>query len=311
MIKQIISFLFYTLVVFAVSCKGKSSGPDNDFDVSVKDPQLPAIKPVVIFDEAHKNHHKITTTYKPFATLITNDGCTVKANDKIITPEILAGSGIYIIATAMGKEDPGATSPFTQQEIDAAETWVKNGGSILIITEHYPFGLAMAPLLNRFGVQVHNGYTEDTLLNNKEVMDALLFEKAKGNLNATHPILNQVERINTFTGSSVKADSTWTPLITFSPNAQNFNVKVAVKKDGGDIITSVEYADFYPAKGYAAAICKQYGKGRIVVLAESAFITAQTDKNGNKFGMNIPNTGNKQFTLNLIRWLAGKDTTKN
>jgi hypothetical protein len=306
MSKQIIFFLFYTAVIFTVSCKGKSSGPDNDFDVSVTNPQLKEIKPVVLFDEAHKNHHNITTTYKPFANLITNDGCIVKASDKIITPEVLAGAGIFIIATAMGKEDPGAIPPFTAQEIDAVEAWVNNGGGLLLITEHYPFGLAMAPLLGRFGVQVHNGYTEDTLLNNKEVMDALLFEKAKGNLNATHPILNKVERINTFTGSSVKADSTWTPLVTFSPNAQNFNVKVDVKKDGDDIITSVEYADFYPAKGYAEAICKQYGKGRIVVLAESAFITAQIDKNGNKFGMNIPNTGNKQFTLNLIRWLAGK-----
>jgi hypothetical protein len=81
---------------------------------------------------------------------------------------------------------------------------------------------------------------------------------------------------------------------------------VNVKKDGGDIITSVEYADFYSAKGFYGGICKQYGKGRIAVLAESAFLTAQTDKNGNKYGMNIAGTDNKQFTLNLIRWLAGK-----
>ena len=100
--------------------------------------------------------------------------------------------------------------------------------------------------------------------------------------------------------------SSWSPLIIFTPNAQNFNVKVAVTKNGSDIITNVEYADFYSAKGWYQAICKQYGKGRIAVLAESAFITAQLDKNGNKYGMNIPNTGNKQFALNRIRWLAGK-----
>ena len=249
---------------------------------------------------------KIETTYKPFATLISNDGCSVKTNDKIINKAILANANIYVIATAMGKEDPGATSPFTSEEIEVVEEWIRNGGSGLIITEHYPFGLAMSPLLNKFGVQVHNGYTEDTLLSNKEVMDALLFTKAKGNLNATHPILANVERINTFTGSSVKGDSSWIPLIMFTPNAQNFNVKVNVKKEGGDIITSVEYSDFYPANGYYQGICKQYGKGKIVILAESAFLTAQIDKNGNKFGMNISNTDNKQFTLNLMRWLADK-----
>ena len=177
---------------------------------------------------------------------------------------------------------------------------------MLLITEHFPFGLAMSPLLNKFGVQVHNGYSEDSLLNNKNVKDALLFTKSKGNLNPTHPILDKVERLNTFTGSSVKGDSTWTQLLIFTPNAQNFNVKVNVKKDAGDITTSVEYADFYSAKGYSQGICKEYGKGKIVVLAESALLTAQFDKNGNKYGMNSPDEDNKQFVLNLIRWLATK-----
>lgn len=294
--------LFLTLS----SCNDKSAKADNDYDVSVSDPKLTSIKPKVLFDEAHKNHHQIEKTYKPFATLITNDGCLVKSTDKAIDKTALANTAIYIIGTAMGKEDPGDKSPFLQSEVDEIEQWVKDGGSLLLITEHFPFGLAMTPVLSKFGLQVHNGYTEDTLLNNKEVRDALLFTKSKGNLNSTHPILDKVERLNTFTGSSVKGDSTWTQLLIFTPNAQNFNVKVNVKKDGGDITTSVEYADFYSAKGYSQGICKQYGKGKIVVLAESAFLTAQIDKNGNKYGMNSPNEDNKQFVLNLIRWLATK-----
>lgn len=288
------------------SCNGKSAKADKDFDVSVSDPKLISIKPKVLFDEAHKNHHQIEKTYKPFATLITNDGCVVKSTDKEIDKTALANTNIYIIGTAMGKEDPGDKSPFTQNEVDEIEQWVKDGGSLLLITEHFPFGLAMTPVLSKFGLQVHNGYTEDTLLNNKEVRDALLFTKSKGNLDKTHPILDKVEKLNTFTGSSVKGDSTWTQLLIFTPNAQNFNVKVNVKKDGGDITTSVEYADFYSAKGYSQGICKKYGKGKIVVLAESAFITAQFDKNGNKYGMNSPDEDNKQFVLNLIRWLATK-----
>lgn len=165
----------------------------------------------------------------------------------------------------------------------------------------------MSPVLNAFGVEVHNGYTEDTLLNNKDVRDALLFTKSKGNLNSTHPILEKVEKLNTFAGSAVKGDSIWMQLLVFTPNAQNFNVKVDVKREGGDIKTSIEYADFYSAKGYSQGICKQYGKGKIVVLAESAFLTAQIDKNGNKFGINIPEADNKQFVLNLVRWLVKKD----
>lgn len=298
--------LSVALLLALSSCNGKSAKPDNDFDVSVSDPKLTSIKPRVLLDEAHKNHHRIKKTYKPFTTLITNDGCVVKSTEKAIDKTALVNTDIYIIGTAMGKEDPGDKPPFSQNEVDDIEQWVKNGGSLLLITEHFPFGLAMTPVLSKFELQVHNGYTEDTLLNNEEVRDALLFAKSKGNLNSTHPILDKVERLNTFTGSSVKGDSTWTQLLIFTPNAQNFNVKVNVKKDGGDITTSVEYADFYSAKGYSQGICKQYGKGKIVVLAESAFLTAQFDRNGNKYGMNSPNEDNKQFVLNLIRWLATK-----
>jgi hypothetical protein len=298
--------LSVALILTLSSCKDKSAKADTDFDVSVSDPKLKSIKPKVLFDEAHKNHHQIEKTYKPFATLITNDGCVVKSTDKAIDKAALANTDIYIIGTAMGKEDPGDKSPFSQNEVDEIEQWVKDGGSLLLITEHFPFGLAMTPVLSKFGLQVHNGYTEDTLLNNKEVRDALLFTISKGNLNNTHPILENVEKLNTFTGSSVKGDSTWTHLLIFTPNAQNFNVKVDVKKDGGDITTSVEYSDFYSAKGFSQGSCKQYEKGKIVVLAESAFITAQFDKNGNKYGMNSPDEDNKQFVLNLIRWLAPK-----
>ncbi|MCW5909694.1 MAG: hypothetical protein KIT62_01410 [Cyclobacteriaceae bacterium] len=295
----------FSLTLFA--CNSKGSKADNDFDVSVASPELKEQKPKVLFDKAHKNHHKIETTYKPFATLISNDGCIVNSTGKPIDQALLSGTDIFIIATAMGKKDPGDKPPFSQSEIEQLEQWVTNGGSLLLVTEHFPFGLAMKPVFDRIGVQVHNGYTEDTLLTNKEgVADALLFTKANGSLNATHPILDNVERLNTFTGSSVKGDSTWTPLLIFTPDAQNYNVKVEVTEKGGDIITNVSYADFYSANGYAQGICKQYGKGKIVVLAESAFLTAQFDRNGNKFGMNLPNQDNKQFVLNLIRWLAKK-----
>jgi hypothetical protein len=297
-------FTSAAIMLTFTTCNSDIAKPDTEFDVSVSEPKLKTIKPKILFDEAHKNHHKIKTTYRPFADLITNDGCLINSTNKPISNTALENTDIYIIATAMGKEDPGEKSPFIQSEIDEVEKWVQNGGSLLLITEHFPFGSAMSPLLNRFGVQVHNGYSEDTLLNNKEVRDALLFTKSKGNLNPTHPILENVERLNTFTGASVKGDSTWTQLLIFTPNAQNFNVKVDVKKNGSDITTSVEYADFYPATGYSQGICKQYGNGKIIVLAESAFLTAQIDKNGIRYGMNTPNEDNKQFVLNMIRWLA-------
>ena len=293
------------------SCQNHSASPDNDYDVSVKEPKLIGQKTRVYFDQGHKNHHQIDWTYKPFATLLTNDGCIVKSNNRLIETTILSQTDIYVVATATGKEEPGEKSAFTESEINNLEEWVKNGGSALIVTEHYPFGLSMAALLKKFGVTIHNGYTEDSTLTNKRVGDALLFEKEKGNLNSNHPITSNINRVNTFTGSSIKGDSTWTKLLILSDKALNYNVNVIVKRDGGDTNVSISYADSYPATGYAQGICKSYGKGKVVVLAESALLTAQIDKNGNKFGMNITDTDNKEFTLNIFRWLADNRAVKN
>ena len=82
--------LSVALILTLSSCNDKSAKADNDFDVSVIDPKLTDIKPKVLFDEAHKNHHQIEKTYKPFATLIANDGCTIKSTDKPIDKTLLA-----------------------------------------------------------------------------------------------------------------------------------------------------------------------------------------------------------------------------
>lgn len=299
-----ISVGFVSLAV--LSCSSNSPSPDSDYDVTVAQPQLTEERPAVLFDQAHKNHHRLDGSYGPFARLITNDGCTVSGVTTPFDSLLLSAADILITATAMGEKDPGDIPPYTEPEIASVEQWVRNGGALLIITEHYPFGLAMEPLLKRFGVTVHNGYTEDSTQVNASVADALLFERSRGHLSADHPIMAGVNKINTFTGTSVRGDSSWTPLLIFSNSAQNFNVDVKVERDGGDTKVSVMYADHYPAAGYMQGICALYGKGRIVVLAESALLTAQIDRNGNRFGMNVPDCDNKQFALNIIRWLVGE-----
>ena len=60
------------------------------------------------------------------------------------------------------------------------------------------------------------------------------------------------------------------------------------------------------AAGRSQGLAMQAGKGRVVVLAEAAMLTAQIDeKTGNKFGMNAPGNDNRAFALNVMRWLAG------
>lgn len=304
--KQIFTLSIVCVSLFSCGGSGTGSKPDTSFDVSVQEPQLAIAKPKILFDEAHNNTHHLDNTYKPFAQLLKNDGCDISACDESITAQLLSQVDIYITGCAHGEVDPGDACPFTSEEINALADWVSNGGSLLIITEHYPFGIAMAPLLSKFKITVHNGYTEDSLLTNPSEPGALVFEKVKGNLNANHPILDNVERVNTFTGTSVKGDSSYIPLLILSDSAINYDVMIKTEKKGDDLLTSVVYGIPHSAAGYVQAICKEYGQGKIVVLTDAAMVTAQIDRAGGKFGMNIPHTDNKQFVLNMIRWLATK-----
>ncbi|MCZ6794189.1 MAG: hypothetical protein O7J95_11315, partial [Planctomycetota bacterium] len=60
-----------------------------------------------------------------------------------------------------------------------------------------------------------------------------------------------------------------------------------------------------PAKGRAQGLALEFGKGRVVVLGEAGFLSAQlVGPRRRPFGMNVPGTDNRQLALNLMRWLA-------
>ena len=55
---------------------------------------------------------------------------------------------------------PGGPA-FTDAECDAVRDWVRDGGSLLLITDHAPFGSAAECLAKRFGVDMSKGATSD------------------------------------------------------------------------------------------------------------------------------------------------------
>jgi hypothetical protein len=60
-----------------------------------------------------------------------------------------------------------------------------------------------------------------------------------------------------------------------------------------------------PAAGRAQGLAFEVGKGRVVVMAEAAMMSAQVA--GPKrapMGMNVPGTDDRQFAINVVRWLA-------
>ena len=60
------------------------------------------------------------------------------------------------------------------------------------------------------------------------------------------------------------------------------------------------------AAGRAQAIAFRLGKGRVVMLGDAAMLSAQVTGTDNKpFGMNVPDTDNRQLALNIMHWLSG------
>jgi Leucine Rich repeat len=267
---------------------------DPDFDVSVAHPAYTTKHPTVLFDEAHHNFHTASGRYKVFADLITNDGVRVTPNSEPLTPELLAKYDVFITANAPAKSEE-SPSAFTPAECNAVENWVRNGGALLIITDHEPFGSGSAELGKRFGVDMSLMVSVDP---KNETKNGLLFSREK-NLLGDHPIMNgrdaseRINRVLTFTGQSLKGPADSVQLLKFSDTAMDMGFGRDRKK--------------VSAAGRAQGIAFKFGKGRVVVMGEAGDLSAQiygSDPVG-KMGMNVPGCDNRQFALNIVHWLTG------
>lgn len=283
-------------MVAAALSGGSGQRSDPNFDTKVARPAYTDTHPRVFFDEAHHNFHTTGGRYKPFADLVANDGYKVSPNGDPFTREDLAGAEVLVIANALGAEgmgQPGATnSAFTDAECDAVRDWVRDGGSLLLITDHAPFGSAAESLAGRFGVGMSKGYTSDPA--NSEGGETWLVFNRTNTLLGDHPITagrdesERVNRVQTFTGQSLKgpADS------------------VAILKLGDSAFDEGDDGKPVKAAGRSQGLAFPFGKGRVVVLGEAAELSAQLI-GSNRIGMNVPGLDNRQLALNVMHWLSG------
>jgi hypothetical protein len=295
------------LICLLSSCASHQK-PDDKFDVSVKAPTFKEHHPMVLFDEAHNNIHTSTGTYRPFVNLITNDGCIVKPNSNPFTKTSLTGYDILIISNAKGgKHDFKYRPAFTDLECKAVKEWVIQGGSLLLIADHYPMGSAAENLAQQFGVHMYNGETSDSIHfeGNSSFRDKLVFSRENELLleNEISRGRNQSEMLTKIVsdrGQSLSIPDSAIVILKLSPSSYH-----ALPDSTWDIGTTTytRFTDPTPAIGNCQGLALKLGKGRVVILGEAAMITAQVFE-GEKFGMNTPGNDNKQFALNIIHWLA-------
>lgn len=295
MIKVLALLLLLAIPAFA------QQQPDPEFDPSVENPAYKKDGPRVAFDEAHHNFHTTEGRYKPFVDLLMNDGYRVVRNRQPFSKTSLSSFRVLVISNALGAEeddDEGADqSAFTDDEIQAVHDWVKGGGSLLLIADHAPFGGAAAALATRFGVDMSKGYTFDKENSVAGSASHLVFSR-ENKLLAAHPITdgrNESERINllrSFTGQSLKGPEGSAAILKLSDSATDS--------------PSFGSPDSVSAAGRAQALALKFGKGRLVVQAEAAMLSAQVSGVDNRrMGMNVPGNDNRQYALNVMHWLSG------
>ncbi len=275
---------------------------DPNFNTAVEHPAFTKNFPRLLFDEAHYNFHTTVGRYKPFADLIISDGYHVVRGRKPFTKPTLDSFKVLVIANALGVEDmddDGAErAAFTDEECDAVRDWVKEGGSLLLIADHAPFGSAAENLGKRFGVDMSKGYTLDQENSRKDAGPSSLVFSRENKLLLEHSITqgrNASERINrvyTFTGQSLKGPEGSAPFLSLGASAKD--------RPGRNSTTEVS------AAGRAQGLAFKFGKGRVVILGEAAMLSAQLAGAENRpMGMNVPGSDNRQLALNIMHWLSG------
>ena len=287
------------LVVAA--CQRSGAEPDRGFDTGVTNPAYSSNGPTVLFDEAHRNIHRVNRTYAPFAELIRNDGYRLRRGRQPFSRTSLEGVHVVVISNALGANERNDDHAISDAESDALVAWVRNGGSLLLITDHYPTGSAVGNLAQRLGVSMSGGITEDSVSSDRR-FDAshIAFDQLPA-----HPITRGVNRVLTFTGQSLSVPDGATALLPLGATAVDRPAVPRVERAGRDVLVHVEYGRGVAAAGRAQAIAMNFGDGRVVVLGEAAMASAQLSAyDGSPFGMNVSGYDNRQFILNAMHWLS-------
>ena len=298
---------FFVVVIILTSCIRAQQIGDPDFNPEIKNPAYKANSgPVILIDEAHNNFHTMTGRYKPFADLISKDGYVVKPNTKEFTLSALKDARILVISNPLNKrniEDWSLPTPsaFTESEMRVVEEWVKNGGSLFLISDHMPFPGASGELARLFGFEMSNGFARDTLSQGGPD----LFTRKDGTLGDNFITNGRdekqiVDSIYSFTGQAFQLPKNAQPVLILSKNF------ISMVPDTAWVFNNK--TPKIPAAGWSQGAVLNYHKGKVVVWGEAAMFSAQLggpDKT--KIGMNSPYAKNNyKLLLNLIHWLDGR-----
>lgn len=292
--------------------------PDDAFDVTVERPAWSGDGPRVRVDEAHDNFHTVEGRYRTFAQLLRADGYRVESGATPFSAETLAGVDVLVVANAGAAHEPRPGPVFTAAEIEAVAAWVSEGGALLLIADHAPFGAAARDLSLRFGVDMGGGWVFAPTPDGAGITSQIDHSRANGRM-GDHVILDgrdaaeAVSVVRAFTGQSLSGPEGAAVLLRLPDTAREVQdigaLQAALERlgpgGGPEALAATGEAPAGPAQGLAFEV----GRGRVAVLGEAGMLTAQRVRfdDGQPdllFGMNTPGNDNRRFALNLMRWLT-------
>jgi hypothetical protein len=270
----------------------------------------------VMLDEAH---HNIMATasrgYQPLVNVLTDAEFRVTPNTLPFSRDSLMTADVVVIANPNGADERAAVaqraqSAFTAAEISSLEEWVKGGGGLLLVTDHYPTSAAARLLAERFGVKLSGGWTDDpvnrwSLRGYGPVFGHLVFSLENGLL-PDHPITRgsnedeKIEGVSTVTGGSMEGPPGSVRLLPLSATAVDW-IESSTSVAPSNATPRSKPGDFNPcpscdqvsAAGRSQGIAFAFGKGRVVVIGEMGALVDYS----------VPGMQNRQFALNIVRWL--------
>ena len=261
--------------------------------------------PKIFFDEGHLTNNSINGYYKPFADMLRKDGYEVSGLGRNqFTEENLKQAKILIISNAFAQQINGwvidSAQAFSTQEVSAIKNYVKNGGSLLLISDHVPYPSRIKNLSKAFNFEIMNAHAIDTSSQDHASLFSKELETLGDNIiTKGRNTFEEVKNVYLFQGCALKKPKQAKQLFKLS---DKFNV---VYTDNAWDLQEAYHS--HTGEGYSLGFYMNYGKGKLMVVGDADLFTAtKNKKTKQKFGFSYPYAkDNPQYVLNMIHWLDG------
>jgi len=260
--------------------------------------------PRILIDAGHHNFHTAEGRYAPLVTLLQKSAFTVGSSTSALTPEVLESTDVVVIANALhvsnvDRWQQPVEAAFSAAEIALLADWVADGGSLLLIADHFPFPGAIATLAEAFGFRFVNGFALRSDLASIDVFDIDAGSLKRHEHITGTDLKPPVAQIAAFTGSAFEGPPTAQPLMVLSDVYEMW-----MPSRAWEFLADTPRR---PGGGLLQGATLLHGKGRVAVFAEAAMFTSQTAPEDPQtlIGFNAPNArDNRLFVINLFRWLT-------